>query len=498
MSYFGIKPLELMQQVEQLLEYSSQLQDTLFKLRNPIGGYNVLALDYASALDEIAMQVMDEEISMRKMAEGLKNIVATYVETERNLNTSIETLSLSPDERVRYKNFKKVMCAEGIVDDRDIKEIFDHMSENGGQITSDYLKSKGYNISKESADLWGLIYNTSAVTDDPITYDLKFQEEQAAKMTAVLQMSAIETYQAYMMPKLVREPEFKEFNLKQTKEMGNTKSQEKLAIKERVGANVPASKAVRETSKFSEHIKVEKPITQGADSTKSQRKLGDEARVRANVPESKAVRETSKFSEHVKVKKTIPQGEDSTKSQRKLAGEARTSGNVAASKASKFREHVKTKRTITQGAGKAVKSDKYSNGRYTGGRTEQELKALEEDPAHSGSTRPIDIEKGQHEARVGLELEERGSLSNITRDATGKAEFIDGNGQAWDVKSFNSNYKPNKGGFRLDKAMNTIKKSLFENENVIVDTSNMSPEHIIELITEIKNQGLQNNILFWP
>ena len=54
------------------------------------------------------------------------------------------------------------------------------------------------------------------------------------------------------------------------------------------------------------------------------------------------------------------------------------------------------------------------------------------------------------------------------------AEFIDGNGQAWDIKSFNSNYKPNKGGFRLDKAMNTIKKSLDENENVIVDTSNMS------------------------
>ena len=60
------------------------------------------------------------------------------------------------------------------------------------------------------------------MTDDPITYDLKFQEEQAAKMTAVLQMSAIETYQAYMMPKLVKEPEFKGFNLKENKETGKT------------------------------------------------------------------------------------------------------------------------------------------------------------------------------------------------------------------------------------------------------------------------------------
>ncbi len=145
-----------------------------------------------------------------------------------------------------------------------------------------------------------------------------------------------------------------------------------------------------------------------------------------------------------------------------------------------------------------VWSEKYSNGRYTGGRNEQELKALAEDPAHNGSTRPIDVEKGKHEARVGLELEERGVLSNITRDATGRAEFIDGNGQAWDVKSFNSNYKPNKGGFRLDKAMNIIKKSLSENENVIIDTSNMSKNHIIELKVEIEKQGLENSILFWP
>ena len=148
--------------------------------------------------------------------------------------------------------------------------------------------------------------------------------------------------------------------------------------------------------------------------------------------------------------------------------------------------------------GETIENGNYSNGKYTGGRSEEELKALAEDPAHRGSKRIIDIEKGQHEARIGLELEERGALKNIRRDPTGKAEFIDGNGQAWDIKSFNSNYKPNKGGFRLDKAMNTIKKSLDENENVIVDTSNMSPDHIVELTTEIKNQGLENNILFWP
>lgn len=138
------------------------------------------------------------------------------------------------------------------------------------------------------------------------------------------------------------------------------------------------------------------------------------------------------------------------------------------------------------------------NNKYTGGRTEQELKDLATDPAHKGSTRPIDIAKGQHEAKIGLDLEEKGKLTDITRDKTGRAEFIDGNGQAWDVKSFNSNYKPNKGGFSLDKAMKAIKKSLSENENVIVDTSNMSKEHILELKKAIKTQGIDDKILFWP
>ena len=46
--------------------------------------------------------------------------------------------------------------------------------------------------------------------------------------------------------------------------------------------------------------------------------------------------------------------------------------------------------------------------------------------------------------------------------------------------------------------MNTVRKSLSENENVIIDTSNLSSEHIAELTTEIINQGLQGRVLFWP
>ena len=142
--------------------------------------------------------------------------------------------------------------------------------------------------------------------------------------------------------------------------------------------------------------------------------------------------------------------------------------------------------------------DLYDGDVYTGGRTEQELKSLAEDPAHYGSTREIDILKGEHEAKIGLDLEERGALKSIRRDPTGKAEFIDEYGQAWDVKSFNSNYKPNKGGFRLDKALKTIRTSLGEGEKVIVDTTNMSYEHISELKAAITSLGMDNDVIYWP
>ena len=110
-----------------------------------------------------------------------------------------------------------------------------------------------------------------------------------------------------------------------------------------------------------------------------------------------------------------------------------------------------------------------ADGNYTGGRTKAELDALADDPAHMGSKRQVDIEKGIHEQKVGLGVEESGKIKGpITRDPSGKAEFFDADGQAWDVKSFNSYYKPKQGGFTLQSAMRSINKSLSEGEHVIL------------------------------
>ena len=130
----------------------------------------------------------------------------------------------------------------------------------------------------------------------------------------------------------------------------------------------------------------------------------------------------------------------------------------------------------------------------------ERMAELAADPAHNNSTRAWDIIKGKHEAEVGLSLERQGKLTDIIRDPTGKAEFIEKNGigQKWDIKSFNSNYPPRKGGFQLEKALNTIEKELSVGENVIVDTTSMSEEHINSLIEAINKLGLDNKIIFWP
>ena len=148
-------------------------------------------------------------------------------------------------------------------------------------------------------------------------------------------------------------------------------------------------------------------------------------------------------------------------------------------------------------------AEKYETniGDYKGDRTQEQYEDLTKDPAHQGSENPYDIAQGELERNVGLSLEKGGRLKNIIRDPSGKAEFIEdfGNGEKWDVKSFNSNYAPRKGGFKLENAMKRIIEEIFEDgENVIVDTTNMSPQHISELINEIISQNLTDHVIFWP
>lgn len=127
-------------------------------------------------------------------------------------------------------------------------------------------------------------------------------------------------------------------------------------------------------------------------------------------------------------------------------------------------------------------------------RTQAELDALATDPAIGNKI----TSKTIAEREVGLGLESKGEVTGLTRDPSGKAEFIEASGQKWDVKAYNSNFAPKKGGFTLNKSMESINKSLSEGENVMVDTRNLSSSDLTLLKNEVLKQGLGDRVKFWP
>lgn len=93
-------------------------------------------------------------------------------------------------------------------------------------------------------------------------------------------------------------------------------------------------------------------------------------------------------------------------------------------------------------------------------------------------------------------LEDSGRLSRLRRDPTGGAEFIDQSGQAWDLKGFHSGY-PN--GYSRVDAMTNIQKSVSSDENVILDTTKMTPGHVAELRSAItEDPALAGKVIWWP
>lgn len=128
-------------------------------------------------------------------------------------------------------------------------------------------------------------------------------------------------------------------------------------------------------------------------------------------------------------------------------------------------------------------------------RTPEELEALASDPAHGGEVTP----KSLQERAIGLELEQQGVLEGpITRDPTGSAEFIDANGQKWDIKGPNSSFPPKKGGFKLEKDLAKIGDELDRGENVIVDTSKMSNKDLNALQAGVEEKGWSDRVVWWP
>jgi|GEM_PF-809911 len=128
-------------------------------------------------------------------------------------------------------------------------------------------------------------------------------------------------------------------------------------------------------------------------------------------------------------------------------------------------------------------------------RTQEELDALASDPARGG----VINGKAEQERKIGLGAEEAGLIAGpIVRDPTGAAEFIDADGQAWDVKGFRSDFPASAGGFDIDKDISKVERELAAGHNVIIDTENLSEADLEALRNEIERRGISDRVVYWP
>jgi hypothetical protein len=123
------------------------------------------------------------------------------------------------------------------------------------------------------------------------------------------------------------------------------------------------------------------------------------------------------------------------------------------------------------------------------------IEILAKDPAQGGKATP----KTLREAEVAVGMEEAGRLkAPIRRDPTGGADFIAGDGKAWDVKRPESGRPPAQGGFDLATDSAKIDKSLSLGEDVVVDTGNMSASDLASLKAEGVTRGWGDRVQFFP
>ncbi|WP_127111685.1 hypothetical protein [Shimia sediminis] len=128
-------------------------------------------------------------------------------------------------------------------------------------------------------------------------------------------------------------------------------------------------------------------------------------------------------------------------------------------------------------------------------RSAEEFEALAADPARGG----VINEKGEQERRIGLGAEQDGLLPGpIVRDPSGGAEFIDADGQAWDVKGFRSDFPAKTGGFDVEKDVAKVERELASGHNVIIDTENLSEADLAALRIEIERRGISERVVYWP
>ena len=109
-------------------------------------------------------------------------------------------------------------------------------------------------------------------------------------------------------------------------------------------------------------------------------------------------------------------------------------------------------------------------------------KTFKSDPAHNNKTTPNSIQ----EATAGIACIEQGLLKDLIRSPRGAEEFIDTKtGIPWDVKTARSNSLDGDRIFDIVEFIDSLKKAYREQENIILQITDLSEEDAKILIREL-------------
>jgi hypothetical protein len=105
------------------------------------------------------------------------------------------------------------------------------------------------------------------------------------------------------------------------------------------------------------------------------------------------------------------------------------------------------------------------------------------DPAHGGKINAGSLEEGA----VGLWAEATGVVSSLQRESTGLSEFVDFQGQTWDVKSPISPPSHQNWTFDASHQVTVVQEELDGGENVLLNLSRCNPTDSAEVVELLKH-----------
>ncbi|MEO7518430.1 MAG: hypothetical protein ABIY58_06705, partial [Acidimicrobiales bacterium] len=122
--------------------------------------------------------------------------------------------------------------------------------------------------------------------------------------------------------------------------------------------------------------------------------------------------------------------------------------------------------------------------------------ALDRDPDHSGKVTDSSIR--EREAALGVDPD--GSRGLRRPDNPGEGDFVDGAGKAWDHKGFRSEvpHPKGRGAFTKEQGEAKISGQLAKGRGVILDTRELTPEHVDLLRQLVKEKGWDAEVLWFP